>query len=649
MPVGVGNRFDFQYGGKGYILQRGQFKGRAWQRTGRADTTGQRSQQAAEFGVLPDELDHPEVWDDWSGGFGHPYREVGENPYHWAENFDARFPRQLVHCQQPQLLADTADSAGSNAFRIGEFRLHAVARNMALELLGGGYRAQLRPQINGGLAYIVVPTLTVNYTGRAATFGSHIYMGVESGNFVQHLAHGATEASHGPSPGLHFMVAGNSLWRAHGRVGYEQYLQSVAAGQSPMSLANWSATITIGNGENHINDMVSLGDQLVLGLPGGLYIGDSSGTFVNVLGSDAAMHEDDFRDLRTFRNGIVGPYSNGIVYYRSSDLIAELEYISPPNSSDRSPIRGRFRALAPYSEWLHAGRWTGSQSYLMAGKPSARGWIWHTLQKLPHIAAISRLHLDSISTDYSAGNVEIGTRVWALCEPSMAPTAPVYFWPVPRMDSNPLAPDTLFTPNYIGSARMDLGAIDWNAPATPKIMRLVELECENLASGAVWCQVHYEVDREGTFHLLGTSAHSPHDTLYFPSGEGSFVTGHSIELSLRSFTASPQVTPVYRKVILRGALQPRSVDMITAVVRIGDGIRDRQGAEMRSAAAMIQELRDFGNPDVSGLQAHELIDLAGATQWAKVLGRVEEQEVYQQGEDNPEVAATVRFAVLTYS
>jgi hypothetical protein len=275
-------------------------------------------------------------------------------------------------------------------------------------------------------------------------------------------------------------------------------------------------------------------------------------------------------------------------------------------------------------------------------------YVWHTQQRLPHIVKPHRLHFDSITV--ASGGRQIPNRLWVLTAASINPggTAPVYWMPVPTVNGNPLAPNPVFSPNYCGSARIDLGSVDWGAPGTPKIYRSVEVWADNLASGAQWGRVYYQVDNEATRHLLGTTARSPKHTLYFPSGEGAFVTGQSIALSLESFTASFGITPIYRSIVLRGALQPRSVDLITAVVRIADNVRDRQGATMRSGATMLRELRDLGNPDLTP-QAVQLIDLAGATQYVKVLGRIEEQEVYQQGMDEPEIAATLRIAVLAYS
>jgi hypothetical protein len=396
--------------------------------------------------------------------------------------------------------------------------------------------------------------------------------------------------------------------------------------------------------------------------------------------------------------------------------------------------------------------------------------------------------------------------------------------PIPDINGNPLMPSPYFSANYVGSARMDLGAADWGAPGTPKVYRAVELWADNLASAAQWCNVYYTID-EGTRTKLGTSAKSPKDVLYFPdetllsttnlitnpsletastdyaayngatvlrvattapagdygsysmrvdtpgaapaegvayavadklaastkytvsvyvrgagtaqvryrditngqtiigdsvtlsgtawsrlsvtftthadltsddnalvivctSGTeavrfycdgwqietgatvtsycdgtqrgcywtgtphasssvrvGGFTTGQSIALSLESFTASAGITPIYRSIVLRGALRPKSIDQISAVVRIADNMRDRQEAAMRSGATMLAELRGMAQSNSPQL----LEDLTGAVQYVSVLAPVSEQETYQAGEDNPEIAATVKMSVLSYS
>src|SRR4051812_47972692 len=119
--------YDFMLNGNGYILARDpQHRGRAWQRTGVSDSlsTIKRTSRAIygldtadEYGGLPDELDHPEPQDDWSGGYGSYYQRPGQgNHYHLAYNFDPRFPRMLFHAQQAQMLAPiTYSGALANA------------------------------------------------------------------------------------------------------------------------------------------------------------------------------------------------------------------------------------------------------------------------------------------------------------------------------------------------------------------------------------------------------------------------------------------------------------------------------------------------------------------------------------------------------
>jgi hypothetical protein len=660
------------------MLARGEYKGRAWTRTGRNDAPGQRSPSDAQYGVLPDELDHPEVWDDWSGGYGDAYRHQ-PNTYHWAENMDARFPRQLVHAQELIPIHTAASPYHINGMEILEVNVNQLAEGPTA--VGAGdiviqYPTLINRFTPNGLDYKSVDTGFDLYTyatgghipptARPALFGSFIYYGETNASigFWQGdiTSNAGTRSAYGHQ-GFGFEVAGNRLWKFAGVPGRAVYLQQCPANTAsgPLTAANWSATITIGNGWSGINDIKAMDDQLFAGTPEGVYAGDASGTFSNILSEAVGRaNTDNCRDLDVFNGQLIIQTVGGVYSYQSSLDTALVRRIGPPATTNKSPIQGIMRAVKAHADWLYGGLWTGSQSYLMAAREGQNGWIWHPMQRLPSMSKVRRLYVDGITVS-SGGLRPVSPRMWVLTEPSvnlpsgsgatatinLTATAPIYFIPTPPMNGNPLAVYPVFSPNYVGSARIDLGAVDWGAPGTPKLYRAVEVWADNLASAAQWADVYYTIDN-GTRTKLGTTAKSPKDTLYFPSNTGSFLTGQSIALSLESFTASAGVTPIYRSIVLRGALQPRSVDLITAVVQIADDLRDRQGAPMRSGATMLQELRDFGNPDVNGLQAHQLIDLAGATSYVKLLGRVEEREIYQPGNEEPAVAATVRMAVLDY-
>lgn len=667
MPVG--RRFDFQLGGKGFMLARGEFSGRAWQRFGRSDAPGQRSAEDAKFGVLPDELDRPEVWNDWSGGFGQPYRRPGlENVYHWSEGFDSRWPQQLTHCINTRPAGIPNVEASENAINsFFDILPTATAEHSRIGagdvLLLGDHELIKFPRSSNNNASVsrVATDANLLWGSRGVMFGSYYYIpNLVGSSFDRYDFTMAKTGTSGPLPGHGFAIAGNRLWRYHGPGKKRLYVQSVDAGQDPLVAANWSATIPIGNGQYDINDMIAFEDQIFVGMPDGLYVGDQSGTFFNVLSQMAAQrHAENCRTLAIYQGGVVAPYQGGIYYYQPSDFVALVRDIGPNLNSSRSPMHGKITSVFARGQWLYAGLWTGSQSHLLAGRDDGpnRPFRWHSLQKLSNAAGyggprpIRTIHIDGISVS-SGGLRLMANHMWIGMGAAEASNANlgIHSFGLPSFDGNPLGSDLAMTLlYYVSSARIDLGAVDWDAPATPKIFRSIEVISEKLASGAQWCQVYYDVDQSGSYTLLGTIAKSPRDTLYFPSGEGSFVTGYSIEPSLRSFTFDDNVAPVYRGVILRGSLQPRSVDMVQAVARVADGLRDRQGAIMRSGATMLQELRDFGNPDAQGLQAHQLIDLMGAAHYVKLLGHPQEQEVYQQGEDYPEIAATVKMAILSYS
>jgi hypothetical protein len=396
--------------------------------------------------------------------------------------------------------------------------------------------------------------------------------------------------------------------------------------------------------------MIAYGEQLCVGTRDGLYMGDETGTFYNVLPElSHQKHEDNCRDLTIHHNGIVVPHVGGLYWYRSNGLDAQVDVISPPPPGRNNPISGYPLAVRSIGDTLLAAYWTGSASFLLAGHSQPSGWVWHPLNRIPVPWRVNRLHVDGITVS-SGGVYALPNRLWVLTSGSPNPNIlnTLYACEIPPQYGNPLVPTPAFSANYVGSAVIELGSVDFGAPSTPKLFRSVEVWAENLTWPARVGNFYYDVDHSGSWTLLGQAITSPKQTLYFPAGEGTFTTGQSIELRLESFTASAAFTPIYRTILIRGALMPRSVDEITAVVRIADNMSDRQGQPMRSAATQIKELRDLANVTVT-TQPIQLIDLTGATQWVKLIPPIGEMDVYQQGSDYPELAATIRMAVLSYT
>jgi len=459
-----------------------------------------------------------------------------------------------------------------------------------------------------------------------------------------------TSATNASLPGTGFVNAGPKLWRYHGPQGAAHFVQSVAAEADPMTIGNWSATLSVGDGISPVNDMIALDAQVFAGLANGLYASDQSGTFFNVTGPLTGMaNQENCRALDVHEGEVVFQHVAGVFAYSPTVTTRpRLRQISPPQQSSRSPVTGMNRCLRSNAGWLYAGVWTGSQSYLRAGREEVPGdWRWHTLHRLPAISKINRIHFDGITVGYGA-TLPIPTRMWIATDASIntGGTAPLYWCPIPRLNGNPLAPDPVFSANYVGSARMDFPAVDRNAPAVKKIGELVQVWADGFLSGSRYADVYYTLDR-GTRTLLGRAQTSPVSTLLMGSINGSFPVFRSIELSLELFNTTPGTCQVYRAVVLHGNLRPEYVETIDAVVTAADETPDRRGTPMRPGAVILDDLREMADPTRLGAQPHRLIDLAGATSYVVFDGMPVESEFYQEGSEQPEVTATIRLAVLT--
>lgn len=671
MPV---NRSaDYYLGGQPFILERtGPWKGRAWRRSSQVNVPGgPTTREEGNYSRQPEQIDFVEVWNDWSGGYGYPYR-TGENPntYHWGENIDLRWPGQGVHCQEIVRGSDPAASiplgVQNNVTMITDipvrFRdlndpnpdvLNKPAGTGDIILLSASAGMRLAPRgpksfITNTYASFASP---LDYGGRIVLCGSLLFVGVNSGTGFSVFRPDLHVPSANDMRGRGFALSGNRLWRWWADdTQPAKYINSTSIfGNGVFSAANWSATLSVGDGRGPIQDAIALNEQLFLGLPDGLYAGDQGGTFYNVLADlGNQKHHDNCRDLAIHNGRVVAQAISGIyAYERVNEFASQVTDLGLPQG-DRSPARGFPRALRAYGPWIHAGVWTGSRSWLVAGTEASPGlpYVWHTMHRLPDLARVHRLHFDSVTVAASFSDI-IPNRMWISTDPTLptSGTAPLYFLPIPPLNGNPLAPNVNFSAAYIGSARFDLGNTDRNAPGTRKVYRMAEVWADSLLSGAQYADIYYSID-QGTRTLLGRAQTSPVTQLYFPSTTGSFTMGRSIELSVESFTSSASTTPVYRSIVLHGAILADAVDVIQAQTRVADNLKDRRGAPMRSGAQMLKELRQFASPSWGPI---ELIDLAGATQLVKVLPPIDESEVYQEGQENPEVSAGVRMAVLSFS
>lgn len=648
---------DFLLNGKGYMLVRARSgAARSWKRYGVNVSPAGSSPDEGKFNAGPAEIRFAETFDDFSGGFGYAYRTAAPpNGIHWSENMDTRFAGQAVHCQ------DLVVAAGSGPY--GAF----LDTPLDSTIGAGAVMQAVHPRGGTARVFRTIPTglvspadlsgtqgnLSAQWAGRMALFGSYIYVGAATGNFARY-DYDLMNGTLGPIPAQGFVNAGNRLWAAQGPPGRPHQLQSIAAGALGMTSGDWTATINVGNGQNPIKWLESLGGQVFAGLSDGLYAGDQSGTFPNVTGELAGQSSpDNFRDLCIHDGRVIGQTVAGVYSYDpTSTTQARVRGLGPVVRSSKSPVNGSPLAVRSYGDWLHVGLWTGSQSYLLAGRDPGDGpFVWNVLNRLPSNQRINRLHFDGITV--GTGFLTVPNRLWLAMGGTQGNSAgpvsaPLYYQNLPRLNGNPLAPAPGFSANYCGSARMVLPRSDRGAPGVLKMYEYAEVWGDAFLSGSRYADVYYAIDG-GARTLLGRAQASPTSRLYFTQSNPSFYSGRSIEWDVESYNATPGTCQVYRSIVGYGVMRPTVAAVYDAVVHVGDNVPDRRGTPMRPGRTVIDELRSYEDPNRLGGQILTLIDLAGATQQVVLVPPIAESEFYQDGSRDPEIAASIRLAVLTYS
>ncbi len=696
-------------GGQGFMLFRDDKTGaQGYSRTGVSDALSTqrrlyRSISTQEvYGGMPDELDHPEYWDDWSGGALN-YRADQSEPehYHLGINMDTRFPHLAFPCQAPQVLAARYASGAGNADFFIDVPLPGTgnvppAGAGAVLAVGKNFIASFVPTVfqnTAGSAFdFLMEASAGNYGYRPATFGSFTYIPCTDGSaFLRRANDGATYTT-SIMPASWFAVANGRLWRDWAPSGGPAaVLQSVAIGTDPMVTSNWSASINIGNGQLPSKDAVAFESNILAGLPDGLYLGDQSGTFTNVATDIAdSINVDNARDL-TVQNGMVcfaaganiwgyKPSSGSNSVMRQLWPITDAKTFSSMWSSADQPDQyyanggaagsvnlaglkalGRVEALTGFGRWLYAGIFTGSHSFVYCGTEASAGlpYVWHPMQFIRG-AKIRRLHVDSIST--ASSGKPIPQRMWVATDASFASqvggSAPIYYWPIPEGDFTPMS-DTSFSPNYAFASYLEQSMTDSGAPGTWKAWRRLDYWTEGL--GASVGDKKWMVPIRAV--LDASIINNP--TMFQPGGNvgsGAMLTtspyGFAYWNNLNLSAVSQQIQvgwgfqgqatggrlnpAIMHSIVSRGAFRPLTADTITCQVRCFDNDKDREGSDMPPAENQIQYLRSLSKQ----FSPSFFVDIVGAAVGALVVPPIEEKEIYQGGKDYPELVATVKIGVL---
>jgi hypothetical protein len=209
---------------------------------------------------------------------------------------------------------------------------------------------------------------------------------------------------------------------------------------------------------------------------------------------------------------------------------------------------------------------------------------------------------------------------------------------LPRNSDNPLQ-----DPNcrYGATASIYYSAHSWNAPATTKMWKSIEIQADNLGR-MQYLTVNYRIDG-GSWVELGNAKVSPSTALGItPSG----VAGEEIEIRLDFVNPSDQTPIIVRGVIARGIERPDTTDIISAVVRCADRLPLRTtGYCPRTGATILSELKALAYYPTSVT----LVDPVGSERQVVVIPPVTEQAEYAQtGEMSRELLINLQMAVVEF-
>jgi len=194
---------------------------------------------------------------------------------------------------------------------------------------------------------------------------------------------------------------------------------------------------------------------------------------------------------------------------------------------------------------------------------------------------------------------------------------------------------------YAATGSLYYSAHSWNAPATVKMWKSIEIQADNLGR-MQYLTVNYRVDG-GAWVELGDAKVSPSTSLGItPSG----VAGEEIEIRLDFVQLSEQTPIIVRGVIARGIERPSTTDIISAVVRCADKLPLRTaGYCPRTGATILSELKALAYYPTSVT----LVDPVGSERQVVVIPPVTEQAEYAQtGEMSRELLINLQMAVVDF-
>lgn len=599
--------YDILIDGKGYMLARADQlgrSGRAWQVELQGASIAQEPPGAARWGNQPASIELPVVWSTAHLGYGED-RQQTVGRYHYAVGMDARFPGMILPGPEATVvstgLADPvtkfAEIGGSLLFLAGRYvKRFTSAGAIADERdLGSGMSGVDMEVFNGNL-----------YVGLGFGSGAYIHRRTAAGTWSQD-----DDVLRG-----HMVVLSDRLWASSGTA----EVKSVAA--DPMTAADWSAGYKIGDPGAAITALAAVGDLLYIGKEEGLFALDATGVAAQLTPELRPWGgSENCRGMRPWHGALWVPHRRGLYRYEDlGDTGFHVTSAQPGREAVDNPVRGQVTALAGDDHWLYAALWTGSDSYILAGRETAEGMIWHPILFLAGRQCLA-LHISGL---WSSPRLFFGAG------------PDVGYIILPRQADNPLSdPDC----RYATSGRFYYASHDSGVPATTKLYKSIEVHAEGL-DAYNWIDVYLALD-DGQWQYAGRADRSPVSMLPLdPRGLAGKRLRIRLNYHLQASTSRFRVLDV----VARAAERPELVAVVAAVIRCADRL-PTNGPELcpRTGAEMAAELRALAELH----RSVTLVDPAGGTRQVLVLGPVQEQEVEQEGRLAQELLLTVRMAVFS--
>lgn len=631
---------DILLDGQPYLLARSeQIEGaRAWVEDQVPRTTARRTEQDARYGIADAQLEIPFAWETWHAGYGDLYVRSSDR-YFRSGGHDTRWPNKIQ--ASPEILTTTLSIGAVPSGNDAQF----FQFDNRFYLLIGRYVAQIFPTAT---IHSTMNNLSEHHTS-AVVYQNQVIIGrtdISSNGYERQIAFlefngtNAPDANAANLPGSYLTLARNKVWRSwidRSPTMGVRYVVANADG-SLGATGQWSGMFEVGDGSARITNMVSYNGGPIVGKEDGVYAWVSADSqFKNILPTlQRARHADNCKAMAVWQGHLMVGHTRGLTMLREvQENVWEAREVGPERVAQNNTPQGYFLSLVPDGAWLWGALYSpGSNSvFLLTGRlqapgegiPEQGGMVWHQLTPEYAIGVDTR--------NCRAVGISTVTTNPFLCmaHPNTASTLGVRYFVLPRGGGDPNG-DTAC--RFTGSLPTSQDAFhtsrhDNAAPATPKVMTEIVVEHEDVTGTSSISLLYNDGVGDVTVGTINSGDPNP---MTFTLNAPRIGYAHRVLVMMRG---DGNVTPKVRKIVGKAILRPDFLHTRAGRVRLGTGLRLKNGAiDNRTAADQLSHLRGL-----TGSANATLVTPAGVQETVAVIGPVRVVESAQYGKSDRELIA----------